>query len=173
MSLSACLITEEGEIREVPNYPPAIQAGSGSSDCIRPLGSIINLPIPESGDVENLCFEVEVLDVNEEQELEYLTFVNFPAPGSEVDSGPVPANGSFRRTIQFTIPSDRWFTKNECHKVELFVSGQFVSKTTGGVKNRNPVIEGDVASTIWWVRAISESNPNDIGLGSCLEREAL
>jgi hypothetical protein len=152
LKLGGCLILDRHEASEEPNYPPSIVSAANAE---HPLGEIVRLE--SNSDVLEEVFEIVVRDANINQTLDYRVFLDriptFPLNGL-IEQSTIEPNGSLDRPSQFTVGRDTLAAK-PCTKVEFIVAGEF--ETTDNV----PIVEGDIASAVWWVTSVETLNLAD------------
>lgn len=145
LSLGGCLILDRHEASEEQNYPPSIVSAANAQ---HPLGEIVRLE--SDSEVLEEVFEIVVRDPNINQTLDYRVFLDriptFPLNGL-IEQSTIEPVGSVDRPSQFTVGRDTLAAK-PCTKVEFIVAGEFES--TDNV----PIVEGDIASAVWWVTSV-------------------
>ena len=157
----SCLILEDFDLPEEPNYPPSIVADRAVPDA-PPLTEILELDRSDPLLTE-VTFAVKVRDPNIDQQLEYQVYVDFQgsieASLITMEETTVPISGTDERPLAFTISDLTRFTTGTCHKVELRVSSEFKRFP----ELRDPATDGDLAVAVWWV------DPQVDGIGANLD----
>lgn len=151
--LQACLVTQHVQLDPPENFPPSVLDPLSPPPGYSPIASHIDLSAIETGDAgvsTTINFEVAVRDPDVGQQLDYAVWINYPTPTGSATRGripPDPAIDSDRRvrTLSFTLPING-LAAVACSRIELRVSGGFQF-----VDQREPVIEGDIATATWWV----------------------
>lgn len=150
--LPAC-VTQNVQFEPPRNYPPSIESAPTAA---HPLNEIVFLGVgteEDAGVSNNLVLDVIVRDPNVADTLEYQVFVlhgdTAPLP-IRIDGDAIPPQeGAIERSRRIMLPltffPDR--PNTQCQRLELFVSREF----QGGLNNRLPVEDGDLATATWWI----------------------
>jgi hypothetical protein len=167
VTLSSCLITQPTHFDEPPNSPPVISAVTP------PLQHIVDVDItsmPAGADAgpatpSTLDFEVTVYDRDVDQRLQVQVLLDGFVCPSCVDGSFLDPSASMtardRRTLRFHVPTMLFGTTPDCHSVQLLVSGQFKPGL------QEPIEDGDLATTVWWILADEALTPHGVELGMC------
>jgi hypothetical protein len=129
------------------------------------LNRIVRLPLSATADAgtgspTNPVFAFNVFDPDVEQALQFKVFIDL-SPVAAVEST-IPSTGHDRRAASFTINTADLGGRNGCHRVQLFVSNQFMF---GSVQ---PVQDHDVATATWWIQWQPDSAGTGVEMGECL-----
>ncbi len=162
-----CLVTEKNEFPAEEAFPPSIVSAPSARLEGTALDQIIevNLDDPDAGDIQNreIVLPVIIRDANLSQVLQFEIIVDGNPDSDQLpirqsgtadgDEPPIEPTGSFERPREFRLPVQELGAAGRCHKIELLVSGGFGS----GARFREPVVAGDLAQAVWWVRVTDQS----------------
>lgn len=165
-----CIVTEEIDFPDEPDCPPSIVAPPGTP----PIGivSVDRLVSTEDGGAGGMAtFEVDIRDCNVEQDLQYEMWLDYRVFGGVISGTPLhetseetgprtlKPSGSASRELLFPVDPSVFDTEAaaECHKVELFVSGDFQTI-------RVPEQAGDLDIATWYV---VDGDPRDVTALDC------
>lgn len=164
---AGCLITDPIDIPDEQDYPPSIISDLAAPEPRYPIEQVVTL----DRDVDtSLTFAVRVRDANLEQDLDYAVYYNFVpnSANTTLTTGTIPGDQGFERPLPFTLNDLTRFTRGQCHKIELRVSGDlqpdgFPPDPAEGEEDPGPV---DLDVAVWWINSLSEDGtPTD--LDSC------
>lgn len=160
---SGCLITDPIDIPEQENFPPSIVSDLAAPEPRYPIEEIVTL----DRDVDtSLTFAVRIRDANVEQQLDYGVYYNFEPGGALtlLESGTIPATGSLERPLDFTLNDLTRYTRGQCHKIDLRVSGNL--EPDGFPPDQDPEAEPeplDLDVAVWWINSLSDDGtPTDL-----------
>ncbi|MEM9189615.1 MAG: hypothetical protein AAGF12_10600 [Myxococcota bacterium] len=152
---SGCLITSEADVPATAACAPSILPNA-----VPPADRIVDVVLdPEvPGSTE---FTIEIEDCNETQVLELKAPLDFNPdfggrPDLIVETTVQPEN---RQQFSFTLPHSM-LEMGECHRFEVFVTGEFM------FGELQPVIENDVGQETWWI-AVRSSAEDPIDVAAC------
>ncbi|MCB9603119.1 MAG: hypothetical protein H6721_31285 [Sandaracinus sp.] len=160
-----CLVTDKVELPEERNFPPSVV--TMAAEDAPTIDRIVTFDLADG--LPQLELPVVVRDPNVDQSLEYQLWVDFEGNVSALVSdrdARIAPTGTLERSTTLRVPATRLTPAPSCHRIELLVTGEF----DGGTRFRDPVEDGDISQTVWWVRVIdSIGNPggNAIDLSSC------
>jgi len=157
--LAGCL-TQDLQFIPPQGFPPTISVPAGGA---RPLDEVIRLTADQlggggdAGPLNFLRIDVEVLDPDVDEELQYLLYIDYqrgvtllPNGAGFVPPGPPGASDRRRRVFPLQVPVVASVLREPgCHRVELLVSERF--RVEDGVQTRDPLTEGDLGTAVWWV----------------------
>jgi hypothetical protein len=161
LTLPACLITQPVQFEAPTGFPPSIET---SSLVAWPLDDIVRFQLDDTSVQPD--FEVEVRDPDVDETLVYLVYVDFVAAAGLTadDSGTLPpidrAAGTDRTRRRLTFQFPPRLVTPGCHRLELFVSGDFRLQT------RDPLRAGDLGTAVWWVASQSTSS-TEVNMVAC------
>ena len=159
-SSGGCIATSTIEFESEENFPPSIISQENADFPLDEIGQIDLDPdvLPPEEPAE-MPLEVIIRDPNFEQTLEYRIFLDGPPPPLEperpIREGFIEPTGFLERPRTFVISYDE-LDPGECHKIDLIVTGRFLSDT---VAQRPPEEEGDFDLATWWVEVIDDEFP--------------
>ncbi len=160
-----CLVTENAQIPEEPNYPPSIVSAPEAAELGVALDQIVRINLDEFEGSE-LVLPVVIRDPNLNQPLEFQVYLDFNGnPFETVISEPnsvVAPTGMLARSLSVRVPRMR-LIPGSCQKVELRVSSQFENDP---ILFRNPVEPEDFDQAVWWLRVVDSESPL-VDLDSC------
>jgi hypothetical protein len=156
---SGCIATNTIEF-ESENFPPSVVSQENAEFPLDKIGEIEKKddPLPPNEPAE-MPLEVIIRDPNFEQTLEYRIFLDGPPPPPQperpIQEGFIDPIGILERPWTFAIPHEV-LTPGECHKIDLIVTGEFLSDT---VEQRPPAEPGDFDLATWWVKVTDTQFP--------------
>jgi hypothetical protein len=161
-------VLDDAKIAPEERFPPSVV---DSDVIVAPFGEPVSMSriitvdrtTPAFDDIsDELAFPVLVRDANANEELQYKLFVDRQAGTSNglVDQNVIAGMGQVERELPIRV-SVAQLGMPGCHRIELFVAGEFEFNTS--VK---PLILGDIDSGVWWVRVLDLA-VRDVDLGSC------
>lgn len=150
-----CVVPGKLEFSEPTDYPPSIVSADGAE---LPLDRVVDFAIngvSDAGPAE-LSFQTLVRDPNVNQELKYKVFVD--SATSQYVQGLLEPTGELERFLSFRVN----INTVGCHRVQLLVSGDFKFEEV-----REPVVENDIDTATWWIRAF-ENDETVVDMALCL-----
>ncbi len=156
---TSCVVTDTIAFDAEENFPASIAPTPAAQDANRSPGSIIFTDLDDA--LGNpISLSVFVRDPNIRQTLSWRLFVNFrpDSPAALRNSGVLEptADNATQRLLELDVDYNDLDNANPgCHKIELLVSAGFSDR----FPQREPVLEGDLAQTLWWVYATNSTTP--------------
>ena len=159
---TSCLVTENGQVPAEENLPPSIISAPQARSLGVALDQIVDINLSEFEGSE-LQIPVIIRDPNVDQTLEYQLYVDYQGNiDALVRSGDIEPLVSAEENGKFAFERPRTFSvevvelgqPGRCHRIELLVTSEF----DRGVSFREPVLPGDIAHAVWWVRLTDETN---------------
>jgi hypothetical protein len=166
---SGCIITQPVHFDPPPNSPPAIEAEATTP----PLNHIVQLPVMVASDggtttATSTTFLFNVYDLDVDQPLQFKVFVDGSMTPTVEQTIPISreTTGRERRTaIRFDLPHLPFGSTAACHRVDLFVSSQFMFSS---LSPHDPVLPHDIATVTWWIDWQPDPAGQPVELRSCL-----
>lgn len=158
-----CVITRDLNYEPLPNVPASVEGSVETPTTAIRIIERADIIAPDAGVQQEYEFSAVVRDVNVNQELTGLVFVDYDKDADNTAAIPEfpisrgAGDDPIRRRVTFKIPASKFATFG-CHTVQLHVSERFV----GFDGDPRPALAGDLGVGTWFVTVVDASNPQTL-----------